>query len=165
MISKEINSDIMVRTKGIFMSEMQLITDSKTCDINWQELAELIARAGLGERDPVKLKRAYDNAQFVWFGFVDGRLMATAHAISDFTYASYLSDVVVDVDFQGKGYGGALMKAIMSTLAPCGKVFIYAMPDKISFYQRLGYASLTTGMIFAEGSALMRLQEGGFIAG
>lgn len=146
------------------MSQMQLITDSSACDIEWPELAVLIEKAGLGRRDPDMLKRAYDNAQFVWFGFVDGRLMATAHAISDLTYSSYLSDVTVDVDFQGKGYGGELMRAIMATLAPCGKVFIYSMPDKIAFYTRLGYAPLSTGMIYAEGSALVRLQEGGFIA-
>lgn len=146
------------------MHQMRLSTTSDSPRVNWQELADLIERAGLSRRDPEVLQRAYQHSQFVWFGYVDGRLMATAHAISDMTWASYLSDVIVDEAYQGKGYGGQLMAAIMASLAPCGKVFIYSMPEKISFYQKLGYASLTTGMIYAEGTALLRLQEKGFIS-
>lgn len=145
------------------MQQMVLSTTFREPEVNWQALADLIERAGLSQRDPEVLKRAYHHSQFVWFGYVDGKLMATAHAISDRTYASYLSDVIVDAAWQGLGYGGQLMDSIMKTLAPCGKVFIYSMPDKISFYQKLGYASLTTGMIYAEGKALLRLQEKGFV--
>lgn len=147
------------------MIQMVLTTSYEKPDVDWQELAELIERAGLSRRDPHTLQRAYQHSQFVWFGYVDGKLMATAHAISDMTYASYLSDVIVDASFQGKGYGGQLMAAIMQALAPCGKIFIYSMPDKISFYKKLGYAPLTTGMIYAEGTALLRLQEKGFVSG
>ncbi|WP_424690989.1 GNAT family N-acetyltransferase [Erwinia sp.] len=143
---------------------MVLSTTDEKPKVNWQALADLIERAGLSRRDPQTLQRAYQHSQFVWFGYVDGKLMATAHAISDMTYASYLSDVIVDDSFQGKGYGGQLMAAIMESLAPCGKVFIYSMPDKISFYKKLGYAPLTTGMIYAEGTALLRLQEKGFVS-
>ncbi|WLS80024.1 GNAT family N-acetyltransferase [Erwinia pyri] len=145
------------------MHQMVLSTNACEPAVDWQALADLIERAGLSQRDPEVLKRAYQHSQFVWFGYVRGKLMATAHAISDLTYASYLSDVIVDAAWQGQGYGGQLMEAIMKTLAPCGKVFIYSMPDKIGFYQKLGYASLTTGMIYAEGKALLRLQEKGFV--
>lgn len=145
------------------MKQMILSTTTGVPAVNWQELAELIEGAGLSQRDPALLERAYRHSQFVWFGYVQGKLMATAHAVSDLTYVSYLSDVIVDEAYQGQGYGGQLMAAIMETLIPCGKVFIYSMPDKIGFYQKLGYASLTTGMIYAEGEALVRLQEKGFI--
>lgn len=145
------------------MNPMVLVRESGMADVDWLQLAALIERAGLSHRDPRTLQRAYQHSSFVWFGYVDGVLMATAHAISDMTWASYLSDVIIDVDYQGKGYGGQLMAAIMETLTPCGKVFIYSMPEKISFYQRLGFAELTTGMIYAQGEALLRLEEKGFI--
>lgn len=144
---------------------MNLVKQSQqlpfTVDI--EALAALIARGGLGQRDPERLQKAYQNSQYRWFGWHEGRLMATAHAITDFSYSAYVSDIIVDPDYQGLGYGAQLMQDILDTLAPAGKIFIYAMPDKMDFYQRRGFQRLTTGMVYAEGEALSRLQNGGFV--
>ncbi|MCU5774031.1 GNAT family N-acetyltransferase [Erwiniaceae bacterium BAC15a-03b] len=131
--------------------------------VNWQQLAEMIARAGLSARDPQILQRAYQHSQFVWFGYVDGKLMATAHAISDLTYTSYLSDVIIDPQYQGNGYGRQLMQAILEALSPFGKVVIYSMLDKIEFYQNLQFHRLNSAMVYAPDSIIKVLRNGKFI--
>ncbi|KOC92369.1 GNAT family N-acetyltransferase [Winslowiella iniecta] len=140
-----------------------LLTQNDNPMVNWQELAELIEKAGLGARDITSLKRAYQHSQFSWFGFNEGKLMATAHAISDLTWSSYLSDVVIDPAFQGKGYGRQLMQSILDTLSPFGKVIIYAMLDKTEFYQHLNFHPLNTAMVYAPDNTIIRLRAGGFI--
>ncbi len=142
---------------------MEIITDLRKCNIDWQQLGELLATAGLGERDPQVLQRVYQNSQFCYWGFIEGELIATAHAISDMTSVAYLADVAIHPRFQGQGYGQQLMDRVMQDLAPLGKVFIYSVPDKLAFYKRYGFHDLTTGMVYADGNALERLQNSGYV--
>ncbi|OKP25992.1 GNAT family N-acetyltransferase [Serratia fonticola] len=142
---------------------MEIITDRHSCNIDWQQLGALLAAAGLGERDPQVLQQVYLNSQFCYWGFIEGELMATAHAISDMTSVAYLADVAIHPRFQGQGYGQQLMDRVMQDLAPLGKVFIYSVPDKLAFYKRYGFHDLTTGMVYADGGALERLQNSGYV--
>ncbi|OMQ21832.1 MULTISPECIES: GNAT family N-acetyltransferase [Serratia] len=142
---------------------MEIVVDRHHCGIDWQQVAALLEAAGLGKRDPLVMQRVYQNSQFCYFGWVNGELMATAHAISDMTSVAYLADVAIHPHFQGHGYGQRLMARVMQDLAPLGKVFIYSVPDKLTFYKKYGFHDLTTGMVYAEGPVLERLQNGGYV--
>ncbi len=71
------------------------------------------------------------------FGYENGQLIAVARAISDCTWSSYLADVAIVPARQGQGYGQQLMLAIREQLLPFGKIFIYAVADKITFLSAL----------------------------
>lgn len=133
-------------------------------EIDWQELAELINAGGLGQRDLRLLENAFRHSAFCWFGYDEqGKLIAVARAISDMTWCSYLSDVVVAPNHQGKGYGRQLMALVRDELLPFGKIFIYAVPDKTGFYQGYGFELLTTGMVCANGETLEKMQSQGYL--
>ena len=55
------------------------------------------------------------------------------------------------------------MLAIREQLLPFGKIFIYAVADKITFYQRFGFAMLTTGMVCASEKGMQKMQAQGYI--
>jgi GNAT superfamily N-acetyltransferase len=132
-------------------------------EVDWQALVELIDTAGLGVRDLNDLENAFRHSAFCWFGYEQGKLIAVARAISDMTWCSYLSDVAVAPDRQGKGYGRQLMEAVRKELLPYGKIFIYSAPDKIGFYQSLDFELLATGMVCANGETLEKMQNQGYI--
>lgn len=44
--------------------------------MGWQEAAALIRAAGLGEREPERMRRAWENSQRVCVARSDGRLVA-----------------------------------------------------------------------------------------
>ncbi|HAT4986105.1 TPA: GNAT family N-acetyltransferase [Serratia marcescens] len=142
---------------------MEVITDLKRRDIDWQRLCELLEAAGLGKRDPHTLQRVYQHSQFCYWGFIGDELIATAHAISDLTSVAYLADVAIDPHYQGQGLGRRLMDRVMQDLAPLGKIFIYSVPEKLAFYKKYGFHDLTTGMVYADGASLLRLQQGGYV--
>lgn len=143
---------------------LQLLT-KKTCpEPDWKILANLIERGGLNARDPQLVAQAFTNSTFCWYGFHDGKLIATARAISDLTWASYLADVVVDPDYQGRGYGAKLMDEIAQTLLPFGKIFIYSVCDKVEFYKRYNFHLLTTGMVAASDERISAMRQQGYIA-
>ncbi|CAI2528037.1 MULTISPECIES: GNAT family N-acetyltransferase [Serratia] len=142
---------------------MEIVTDPNRYGVDWSQLAALLEAAGLGQRDPQVLQRVYQHSQFCYWGYRDGRLMATAHAISDMTSVAYLADVAIHPDFQGLGLGRQLMDRVMQDLAPLGKVFIYSVPDKLAFYKKYRFRELTTGMVYADSAALERLEQNGYL--
>jgi GNAT superfamily N-acetyltransferase len=124
--------------------------------VDWQRVRTIIAEAGLNERDVQQLEQAFRQSTFCWFGYENGQLIAVARAISDCTWSSYLADVAIVPARQGQGYGQQLMLAIREQLLPFGKIFIYAVADKITFYQRFGFAMLTTGMVCASEEGMQK---------
>ncbi|MCG8710624.1 GNAT family N-acetyltransferase [Brenneria sp. 4F2] len=143
---------------------MKIVTRNDVLKIDWQALAAMLNRAGLGDRDRVKLAQAFQNSQFYWIGHVDNQIIACARAISDLTYATYLADVAISPEYQGRGYGNRLMNEVMATLSPYGKTFIYSVPDKVGFYKKYGYHVLATGMVYANPPEITRLSGAGYIA-
>ncbi|EKK7714528.1 GNAT family N-acetyltransferase [Cronobacter dublinensis] len=142
---------------------MLIMTRDNIGNPDWQALATLIERAGLGARAPHEVERSYTNSTFCWYGFYEGKLIATAHAISDLTWSSYVADIVVDPDYQGRGFGNQLMDYILETLLPFGKVFIYAVSDKVSFYKKYQFRELTSGMVCASDEKLFKMYQQGYI--
>ncbi|ALB67699.1 GNAT family N-acetyltransferase [Cronobacter dublinensis] len=142
---------------------MLIMTRDNSGNPDWQALATLIERAGLGARAPHEVERSYTNSTFCWYGFYEGKLIATAHAISDLTWSSYVADIVVDPDYQGRGFGNQLMDDILEKLLPFGKVFIYAVLDKVSFYKKYQFRELTSGMVCASDEKLFKMYQQGYI--
>ncbi|MBS1203317.1 MAG: acetyltransferase [Proteobacteria bacterium] len=132
-------------------------------NVDWQVVTALLAAGGLNQRDPMLVEQAWRNSTFCWFGYHEGKLVATARAISDLTWASYAADIVVAPEMQGRGYGKQLMITIVKTLLPLGKTFIYSVPEKTEFYQQYGFRFLTTGMVCATSESLFKLEQSGYI--
>lgn len=132
-------------------------------EIDWQEVAHLLDESGLYLRDVQQLENAFRHSTFCWFGYEEGRLIAVARAISDLTWSSYLADVAVSPPCQGKGYGLQIMQAVQDDLLPYGKILIYSVPDKIGFYQRVGFEVLATGMVSAREETLQSMRAKGYI--
>ena len=59
---------------------------------------------------------------------------------------SYLCDIAVHPDFQGKGLGVALVEKLKEMSAGHRKIILYANPGKEGFYQKLGFRRMRTAM-------------------
>jgi len=114
--------------------------------IDWQAVCELIRLAPLGTRDPEKLKKASENSHTVCSAYVEDQLVGFGRAISDGQSQSAIYDVVVLPQFQGRGVGQAIMKALLAKLPQSGPVLIYAAPGMQDFYRKFGFGLLKTGM-------------------
>lgn len=145
------------------MEIFTLISNDEITAVDWQQLSGLLELCGLNKRPPEILRQAFEQSQFRYLGYYNGELVATARAISDLTYASYLCDVAVHPHYQGRGWGKTLMNRVMADLTPLGKVFIYSVPEKMDFYQRLGFHPLLTAMVHVDEQALPALINSGYI--
>ena len=79
---------------------------------------------------------------------VDGKPVAIGRVISDRGYVVYIADVIVMPEYQGKGIGRMLISEILQFINDHGvegtEIFVElcAMPDKIPFYEKFGFAAI-----------------------
>lgn len=93
------------------------------------------------------IKQMLENTDFVFSVREGGRLVGFARVLTDRIYRATLWDVVVHPDFQKKGVGDALMKAVLEhpVLSRVQKFWLNTR-NKASFYQRFGFKQSDQGM-------------------
>lgn len=90
---------------------------------------------------PEAVARGFDGAG-AWIGArSDGRLVATASAMSD-GRRGWISDVIVDREWRGRGLGAAVMRALLDhpRLRACRAIGLRTR-DGQPFYRRLGFST------------------------
>ncbi|MCM1973702.1 GNAT family N-acetyltransferase [Streptomyces sp. G1] len=68
----------------------------------------------------------------------EGRLIGIARSLTDGAYSTYLSDLAVDVAWQGKGVGRDLVRATREA-APRAKVILLSAPAAVDYYPHIGF--------------------------
>lgn len=127
--------------------------------INWQELSQLYNVAPLGKKDPAKLQIVFSHSMFKCFVSCENRLVGVGRALADGTDCSYICDVAVHPDFQGKGIGKEIVLKLVAFSEGHKKIILYANPGKEKFYEKLGFKLMATAMAIFENQEQM-LQYG-----
>lgn len=123
---------------------MQWLFDASSID--WVELSQLYRIAPLGDKSPDHLKLAFSNSRYKCFVLSDGRLVGAGRAVADGIDCSYLCDVAVHPDFQGRGLGKAMIVKLKGLSGGHRKIILYANPGKEGFYRKLGFLRMRTAM-------------------
>jgi len=109
------------------------------CDnVTTPELEELFKAAGLGGRTGDKILRAFKNSHLVCLAYAGECLVGTSRAITDWEYHALIYDVAVHPEFQGLGFGRAMLDSLLSRLK-VWRVMLVADGDVQPFYERSGF--------------------------
>jgi len=111
-------------------------------DLVVDEFIDVLNRSTLAERRPVtdipRMNQMLREAQVIATARCNGRLVGISRALSDHCYATYLADLAVDKEFQGRGIGKRL---IAETHAAAGKqtmIILLAAPGARTYYPHVG---------------------------
>jgi ribosomal protein S18 acetylase RimI-like enzyme len=118
--------------------------------IDWNELSRLYRIAPLGDKKPDDLKLAFSNSMYKCFVYEDGALVGAGRGLADGVDCSYLCDVAVHPEFQGRGLGKAIIEKLKDMSAGHRKIILYANPGKEGFYRKLGFMRMRTAMAIFE---------------
>jgi GNAT superfamily N-acetyltransferase len=103
---------------------------------------ELYRASTLGERRPVddrpRMAEMLRHANLVWTAWDGARLVGIARALSDFSFATYLSDLVVRESHQRRGIGKELIRRVAEAGREA-KVVLLAAPKAVDYYPRVGF--------------------------
>jgi ribosomal protein S18 acetylase RimI-like enzyme len=124
-------------------------------NINWEEVREVIAKAGLSTHETPLTKKAFENSYLKVFVFDNDKLIGTGRAISDGVYQAGIYDIAVLPEYQSKGIGKRIMDTLHKNLEGFN-IILYARPTAVDFYRKLGYSRMLTGMAKFKNEAVMR---------
>lgn len=111
-------------------------------DLDVGEVLEVYRQSGLGERRPIDDEERFTdmvrNANLIVVCRIDGELVGIARSVSDFAYATYLSDIAVIQRHQRSGIGRALLEATRQE-APRAKIVLLSAPAAREYYPHIGF--------------------------
>jgi aralkylamine N-acetyltransferase len=119
--------------------------ETKIAGIDWSEAAEIFRLAPLGEREPDKLARAFQNSSFYVFAFEDEKLIGLCRALCDGEYQAAIYDVVLLPEYQGQEIGTKMVQILCNQIV-VPNVILYAVPSREGFYKKFGFKKMLTGM-------------------
>ncbi|MDQ3708485.1 MAG: GNAT family N-acetyltransferase [Actinomycetota bacterium] len=95
----------------------------------------------LGERRPVddreRMRTMLANANLVVTAWDADAMVGIARSLSDFAYATYLSDLAVRRSYQRRGVGKALIARIQRE-GGAARIILLAAPAAADYYPRIG---------------------------
>ncbi len=113
--------------------------------VDWAFVSETLRRVGMASRPPELLQKAFAASAVVVFAYVADQPVGFGRAISDGAYQAAIYEMAVVPEFQRRGIGAQIMRAILDRLPGCN-VILYASPGKEDFYRKLGLRRMKTGM-------------------
>ncbi|MBA4107154.1 MAG: GNAT family N-acetyltransferase [Pirellula sp.] len=107
------------------------------------EFIDVLTRSTLSERRPVDrpdlIERMLANANvIVTARNQEGLLVGVSRAMTDFGYATYLSDLAVDEAFQRRGIGRELIKRTHVAAGLETALILLAAPNARTYYPHIG---------------------------
>ena len=125
-------------------------------ELDLDAVIALYRASTLSERRPVddraRMGQMIRHANLVITAWDDARLVGIARSVSDFAFATYLSDLAVDIEYQRRGIGKELIRR---TQARSGRasVVLLAAPKAVDYYPHIGFAA-ASGWVLAEGGEI-----------
>lgn len=114
-------------------------------EIDLYDLEELCDAVGWSRRPLRKVKKAIQHSFLVVSMWEQKgtrrRLIGFSRATSDHAFNATIWDVVVHPEFQGKGFGKALMRYVIKKLRneDISNITLFADPHVVDFYRNLGF--------------------------
>lgn len=119
----------------------RMITYRVGNDLDLDAVIELYRASTLGERRPVddreRMKLMLANANLVVTAWDGEQLVGIARSVSDFSYATYLSDLAVRLSHQKQGIGRELIRRTQVQGGQAAVILLSA-PKAVDYYPRIG---------------------------
>jgi predicted N-acetyltransferase YhbS len=111
-------------------------------DLDLDAVIELYVDSTLGERRPVsdrrRMQRMLEHANLVVTAWDGARMVGISRSLTDFVYATYLSDLAVRKSYQRTGIGRELVR-LTREAAPRAMLILLAAPAAEKYYPHIGF--------------------------
>ncbi|HEY0233356.1 MAG TPA: GNAT family N-acetyltransferase [Dokdonella sp.] len=127
-----------------------------------EQARELYRASTLAERRPVdddaRFAAMLANANLTVTAWDAELLVGIARSITDFSYATYLSDLAVRVSHQRRGIGQELMRLTQSAAAQATLILL-AAPAAERYYPHVGFTHHPQAWLLRPGEAIASMDE------
>lgn len=118
---------------------------------------ELYRASTLGERRPIhdreRMVAMLSGANLIVTAWDDTLLVGIARALTDWSYATYLSDLAVRLSHQRTGIGRELIR-LTQAAAPLTSLVLLSAPAAETYYPRIGFTHHPQAWILRPGDSM-----------
>lgn len=111
-------------------------------NLSVDEFRAVLVASTLGERRPIddaaRLQQMLTAADVIVTARVEGRIVGVSRALTDFSFATYLPDLAVDQEFQGRGIGRELIQRTHEAAGLHTMLVLVAAPGARTYYPHIG---------------------------
>jgi predicted N-acetyltransferase YhbS len=111
-------------------------------ELNLDQVIELYRASTLGERRPVddreRMEKMLRNANLVITAWDGDLMVGISRSLTDFAYATYLSDLAVRESYQRQGIGKELVRRTKEKSGGA-TIILLSAPKAVDYYPRIGF--------------------------
>lgn len=127
-------------------------------DLDIDAVIELYQSCSLGARRPSddreRMSAMLANANLVITAWDGGLMVGISRSLTDFAYATYLSDLAVRESYQNRGIGRELIRLTQEASGPKTTVILLAAPAAVDYYPHIGFTRHESAWLLKGGEAL-----------
>ena len=127
-------------------------------DLGLDAVIDLYRACALGERRPLddrdRMAAMLRNANLVVTAWDGGLLVGIARSLTDFSYATYLSDLAVRLSHQRTGIGKELMRRTQQA-APQAILVLLSAPAAVDYYPHVGFTQHPSAWFLKPGESVL----------
>ena len=126
-------------------------------DLDLEQVIELYKASTLGERRPVddreRMAAMLQNANLVVSAWDGSLLVGISRSLTDFAFATYLSDLAVRLSHQKQGIGKELIRKTQEA-AGQALIILLAAPRAVDYYPHIGLTRHDSAWVLRPGEAV-----------
>ena len=126
-------------------------------DLDLDEVIAVYVSSTLGERRPVddreRMAGMLREANLVITAWDGEQMVGISRSMSDFHYATYLSDLAVRLSHQKRGIGVELIRQTRAA-APRAGIILLSAPAAVDYYPRIGFTRHESAWVLRPGEQL-----------
>ena len=142
---------------------MDSITYKTDQIISTVQFIDVLKRSTLSDRRPIadisRIESMLKNSNLICTAWLGECLVGVARSLTDFSYCCYLSDLAVDLRYQGRGIGTELIRCTQRSLFPDCKIILLSAPKAEAYYPKIGMHHHHSAWITAASPLLSRCPE------
>ncbi len=139
-------------------NDPNMITYRTGNQLDLDQVIELYRASTLDERRPVddrkRMRAMLANANLVITAWDGEKLVGISRSLTDFAYATYLSDLAVHAEYQRSGIGRELIRRTQEEGGDA-KVILLAAPAAVDYYARIGMTQHPSAWMLEPGESLV----------
>ncbi|WP_277423785.1 GNAT family N-acetyltransferase [Streptococcus hyointestinalis] len=97
--------------------------------------------------DLARLEQVLENSSCLWTAWDGDKLVGVARALSDFSYAFYLSDLAVAEAYQHQGIGCQLVEHLKAQMGEDLSLVLLAAPSAMDYYPKINFQKANNAFI------------------
>lgn len=141
---------------------MTIIIQQHCENINWQEVADLLACYGLSSLDGKTQEQIFKRSYAVVFLLDENKVVGVGRVLSDGICQAAIYNIALAKYLHGQQYGRLIVDKLVAKVKHCN-IILYTHPQTVEFYKNLGFDLMKTGMARYQVDHLSEMRDMGFI--